>query len=104
MAEPRHHDEGLVGGVVLPELPRHAEALARRGETRTQIIECRVPRRQLEAHPHEELAGLRVAVLLALDDVAGLFHQESGDGVHDAGAVGAAESEHEIVRSELAGS
>ena len=49
-----------------------------------------------EVDPHEEAIGQHVAELLALHDVAAPFHEEAGDGVDDAGAVGTGQDQHEV--------
>src|SRR5690606_41003786 len=53
--------------------------------------------------PHEEQAGAGVAELLRLGDVAAVVRQQAGDGVHDAGLVGAGERQDEVARGGAAG-
>ncbi len=98
VAELRHHDQGPVRRAGRPQLPGHREALGDARRTRARRSSSVAPAvGHLEMHPQEEPAGVGVAVLLALDDVAGVLDQESGDRVHDAGPVGAAQAEHEVV-------
>jgi serine/threonine-protein kinase RsbW len=49
-----------------------------------------------ELDPHEEPAGVLVAELLALDDVAAAVGEQPGDGGHDPRPVRAGQGEHEL--------
>ncbi len=50
-----------------------------------------------EVHAHEEGRGGGVGKLLGFEDVEGVLGQEPGDGVDDAGAVGAGEGQDVVV-------
>src|SRR5215469_18521607 len=62
-------------------------------EVALQASDRQPGRRYHEVDPHEEPALVRVAVLLAVDDVRRVLHQEAGDRVHDAGLVRAGQGE-----------
>ncbi len=46
--------------------------------------------------PHDKAAGVRVAPLLAVDDVGLLRDEDAGDGVHDPDAVGAGQGQDKL--------
>jgi hypothetical protein len=48
-------------------------------------------------HAHEKAAGVAIAELLAVEDVAVMFGKEPGDGVHDSDSVGTRQREDEAV-------
>ncbi len=93
----RHHDQGAERGRGVPELVVHVELLGHRGEVLPQPVRRGVAGRR-EVDPHEEPTRVGVAVLLALQDVAAVLHQETRDRVHDPRPVGAREHQDEVAR------
>jgi len=87
LADHEHRAHGLAGGV---QLPAHLKALRKSPQLLAQRAGVQ---RAGELHPHEEQAGVVVVVLGRLFDVAAALEQKAGDGVHDAGAVGAGEGQ-----------
>jgi hypothetical protein len=51
----------------------------------------------LEMHPHEKLAGVAVAELRGVENVAAALKQKAGHRMHDAGPVGARQFENKAV-------
>jgi hypothetical protein len=92
----RDHDQGAVRRPRVPQAPPHVVRLRDPGEVLPQRLQRDPGPVGLEVHPHEEPDVLAVVELLALQDVARLLHQEAGDGVDDAGTVGAVDRQHEL--------
>ena len=97
VTELRHHDQRPVRRPGHPQLARSSRTARRPPEPAAQLVETHSRSVGSNVHPHEEAAGLGVAVLLALDDVAASARQEPGHGVHDSGLVRAGEGEHEVM-------
>ena len=97
MTDLRHHDHDarLHGRIV--QLPVHAELVGERAERGTQRFQTRIAAYLLEMHPHEELAGVAVAELRGVENVAAALEQKAGHRMHDAGPVGARQFENKAV-------
>ena len=80
------------------EPPRHPELVRDRAQHGLQLL---AGRGRLDLHPHEEEAGVGIAELLRLGDVAAETGQGPADRVHDARAVGAGQGEHPVRRREI---
>ena len=72
------------------EAPLHPERL-RHGLQRG--LQLRLGGRRRGLHPHEEGAGALAAVLLGVRDIAARHEEGAGDGMDDAGPVGAGEGQ-----------
>ena len=82
----RHHDQHPACGRRRVELPGHGERRCdRRRSRRASRRRVTAGRAARSATRMKKLAGLGVAELLAVEDVAAVVGQEAGHGVHDAG-------------------
>ncbi len=80
----QHHP--AAGGAVA-HLPVHAEAFGDAGKSGLQRRKIDREIGGGEDHPHEEMPGLDVIVLLGVENVLPVMGQECRDGRHDAGTI-----------------
>ncbi len=93
----RHHQQHALMRRAVAQLPDHVERPgnpAEAGLKRRNI--CRRARR-VEHHPHEEVAGLDVAVLLGVENVLSVGEQEGGDRRHDPRTIRARQGQYELL-------
>mmetsp|Transcript_25040 Transcript_25040/g.61562 ORF Transcript_25040/g.61562 Transcript_25040/m.61562 type:complete len:220 (+) Transcript_25040:3-662(+) len=88
VAELAHQQQHAGLAAARHQLPVHRELSRQRCEGGLQR---RLVGRRLELDAHEEARMVRVTVLVGREDVAALLQQHAGDGMHDAGTVGAGE-------------
>src|SRR5260370_37087815 len=83
----RHHDHHSRFHRRVVQFPFHAELIGERGERLTQRVEAGVASDLLEVHAHEKFAGVAVAELRGIENIAAEIEQESGYGMDNAGTI-----------------
>src|ERR1700729_3122960 len=83
----RHHDHHARLDRCVMHFPLHAELIGERAERLAQRVKSGVATDLLEVHPHEKFAGVAIAELRGIEDIAAEIEQESGYGMHNAGTI-----------------
>ena len=74
--------------------PAHLKARGNRGELIGQLVQAHVHPGGIELHPHQEQAGLGVAMLVGVQNVSIVAEDEIGDHRHQTLAVRATDQQH----------